>query len=66
MHGGNRVLRILGRYACLDTAQRRKVNRMKWNDIPYDESATPEVKALEFDLQAEENAREANDGEVSE
>lgn len=27
----------------------------KWNDIPYDESADPEVKALEFDLQLAEN-----------
>lgn len=28
---------------------------MKWNDIPFDENAEPEVKALEFDLQLEEN-----------
>lgn len=28
---------------------------MKWNDIPWDESADPEVKALEFDLQCREN-----------
>jgi hypothetical protein len=28
---------------------------MKWNEIPFDESASPEVKALEFDLQFEEN-----------
>lgn len=28
---------------------------MKWNDIPYDEYAEPQVKALEFDLQIEEN-----------
>jgi hypothetical protein len=28
---------------------------MKWNDIPWDENAEPEVKALEFDLQVEEN-----------
>lgn len=28
---------------------------MKWNDIPYDENATPETKALEFDLQHAEN-----------
>lgn len=28
---------------------------MKWNDIPFDESAKPEIKALEFDLQVEEN-----------
>lgn len=27
----------------------------KWNDIPWDESASPDVKALEFDLQVEEN-----------
>lgn len=32
---------------------------MKWNDIPFDENATPAVKGLEFDLQCEENAREA-------
>jgi hypothetical protein len=38
---------------------------MKWNDIPFDESATPDVKALEFDLQYEENARNANMDEVS-
>lgn len=31
---------------------------MKWNDIPFDEDAEPEVKALEFDLQIEENQRE--------
>lgn len=28
---------------------------MKWNDIPYDQNAEPEVKALEFDLQIVEN-----------
>lgn len=28
---------------------------MKWNDIPFDKDAEPEVKALEFDLQYEEN-----------
>lgn len=32
-----------------------------WNEIPYDENADPEVKALEFDLQIEENSRK--DGE---
>lgn len=32
-----------------------------WNEIPYDENAEPEVKALEFDLQIEENSRK--DGE---
>lgn len=32
---------------------------MKWNDIPFDESATPEEKALEFDLQHEENKQAA-------
>lgn len=30
---------------------------MRWNEIPYDETASPEEKALEFDLQVEENAR---------
>jgi hypothetical protein len=28
---------------------------MKWNDIPWDENASPEEKALEFDLQIAEN-----------
>lgn len=28
---------------------------MKWNDIPFDENASPEEKALEFDLQYAEN-----------
>jgi hypothetical protein len=28
---------------------------MKWNDIPFDENASPEVKALEFELQFREN-----------
>lgn len=32
---------------------------MKWNDIPFDSKADPEVKALEFDLQIAENAYEA-------
>lgn len=27
----------------------------KWNDIPFDENATPNQKALEFDLQVQEN-----------
>ncbi len=27
----------------------------KWNDIPFDENAEPAVKALEFDLQVQEN-----------
>jgi len=26
-----------------------------WNEIPFDESADPNVKALEFDLQVQEN-----------
>jgi hypothetical protein len=26
-----------------------------WNDIPFDENASPEVKADEFDRQFEEN-----------
>jgi hypothetical protein len=30
---------------------------VKWNDIPYNEDADPEVKALEFDLQIEENTQ---------
>lgn len=30
---------------------------MLWNQIPWDEDASPETKALEFDLQIEENAR---------
>lgn len=28
---------------------------MKWNDIPFDENASAEEKALEFDLQVAEN-----------
>jgi hypothetical protein len=28
---------------------------MKWNNIPFDENASPEEKALEFDLQIAEN-----------
>lgn len=28
---------------------------MKWNDIPYDASADPSIKAQEFDLQIAEN-----------
>ena len=28
---------------------------MYWNEIPYDEKAAPDVKALEFDLQVREN-----------
>lgn len=32
---------------------------MKWNDIPFDEKAPDEVKALEFDLQVEENRQAA-------
>ncbi len=34
---------------------------MKWNDIPFDENAEPEVKALEFDLQVAENAQAASE-----
>jgi hypothetical protein len=33
---------------------------MKWNDIPWDEDADPEIKAMEFDLQVEENSHSAN------
>lgn len=32
---------------------------MKWNEIPFDSNEAPEVKALEFDLQFEENSRDA-------
>lgn len=28
----------------------------KWNEIPFDENASPETKAHEFDLQVAENA----------
>lgn len=31
----------------------------KWNSIPWNEQTPPEEKAKEFDLQYEENAREA-------
>lgn len=51
-----RVLTYLRAYRILDTSKRRKVGRpMKWNDIPYDEYASPDVRALEFDLQLSEN-----------
>jgi hypothetical protein len=30
-----------------------------WNEIPYDENATPETKAQEFDLQHRENGGES-------
>lgn len=33
---------------------------MKYNDTPFDESASPEVKALEFDLQIAENKGDPN------
>jgi hypothetical protein len=33
----------------------------KWNDIPFYEGDDPEIKALEFDLQFEENARHAEE-----
>lgn len=36
---------------------------MKWNDIPFDSNAEPEVKALEFDLQVAENAQTAAQNE---
>lgn len=32
---------------------------MKWNEIPFDENASPEEKALEFDLQIAENSESA-------
>lgn len=32
-----------------------------WNEIPFDENATPEEKALEFDLQVRENTESANE-----
>lgn len=31
----------------------------RWNEIPFDPKATPEEKALEFDLQYEENSASA-------
>lgn len=52
----NRVLRYLRRYASLDTSRRRGLGRaMKWDEIPFDENASPEDKAREFDLQLREN-----------
>lgn len=30
-----------------------------WNEIPFDEGASPEEKALEFDLQLAENQADA-------
>ncbi len=33
----------------------------KWNDIPFDSNEDPEVKALEFDLQYEENKSDEPD-----
>ena len=59
MRGANRVLRFLKRYATLDTSQRRKVNKVKWNGIPWDENA-------EFDLQIRENAMAAVEEETGE
>jgi len=56
-------LRFLSGYASLDTSRRRKVNRVKWNDIPFTD-AEPETLALEFDLQCEENVREATTEET--
>jgi hypothetical protein len=38
---------------------------MKWNEIPFDENANPETKALEFDLQLAENARLAAEAETA-
>jgi hypothetical protein len=32
----------------------------KWNNIPFDENASPEEKALEFDLQVAENGGDPN------
>lgn len=71
--GANRVLRMLGAYAILDTSRRRGLARaMKWNDIPFDENASPVEKAHEFDLQIRENGgdpevthRQANEEERS-
>lgn len=31
-----------------------------WNEIPFDENATPAEKALEFDLQIAENGGDPN------
>jgi hypothetical protein len=33
---------------------------MKWNDIPFDASADPDIKGLEFDLQVEENGGDSS------
>lgn len=33
---------------------------MRWNDIPFDESASAAEKALEFDLQIAENKGDPN------
>lgn len=32
----------------------------KWNEIPFDQNATPGEKALEFDLQVAENGGDPN------
>lgn len=37
---------------------------MKWSEIPWDENASPEVKALEFDLQYVESGGEPPQLEV--
>lgn len=34
---------------------------MRWEDIPFDPTAAPEVKAREFDRQFSENCENAND-----
>lgn len=59
--GANRVLRYLKRFGTLDKSKRRKVARMvKWNDIPYNEDADPEIKGIAFDLQIEENGGDSS------
>lgn len=62
-----RVLTYLRAYRILDTSRKRGVGRpMRWDDIPFDESASPEVKALEFDLQIIENGGTLDMGSDSE
>lgn len=55
-HGANHALRFLRAYAILDTSTIKGVSRpVKWNEMPYFEDTTPEIKGLEFDLQIAEN-----------
>lgn len=60
-HGANHALRFLRAYAILDTSAIKGVSRpVKWNEMPFFEDTTPEIKGLEFDLQLEENGGDSS------